>query len=151
MAKILVGYYGDDPYDHDSHVSEWGRTVLRDDEHEKVLIDKYTEQLGELFASKRLCWYHVFLIDLSPQGATSSSIVSKYAPLKQRIVLNEAAKEDMLKAKTKRKSFDEVVVDMVNLAAAPPPVMPAAFFAPQGGAVGVGNQINMWYDEAPNP
>ena len=112
MAKMMCAYYGDDPYDHDNRISEWARIVIENDEMEETFLKKYTDQMTELFDRKRIVWYHIFLLDMSIDGVISKTLAFRYAPLRQRIVLNEVAKEDMLKAKTKRKSFDQVVEEI---------------------------------------
>lgn len=134
MAKMMCAYYGDDPYDHDNRISEWARIVIENTEMEETFLKKYTDQMTELFDRKRICWYHIFLLDMTIEGVTSKTLAFRYAKLRERIVLNEAAKEDMLKAKTKRKSFDQVVEEFQAV----PPA-----FAPQN-VVGNGIQYAMF-------
>lgn len=112
MAKIMCAYYGDDPYDHDNRVSEWARVPVPTEDEEAVFAKKYIEQMNELLERKRINWYNIFVLEMTKDGVTSHPVESRYLPLRQRIVLNEAAKEDMLKAKTKRKSFDQVVEEI---------------------------------------
>ena len=124
MVKLICAFYGDDVYDHDNKINDWGRVRIDSDDEQKIYLDKYTEQLDELFIRKRICWYNIFLLEMSEKEVVSTPLLCKYAPLRQRIVLNEVAKEDMLKAKTKCKSFDEIVEEVQAAAvfAAPPVV-----------------------------
>jgi hypothetical protein len=107
MGKLLVGYYGDDVYDHDNSVCEWGRTPI-DDTNAEEMETKYVETLSELYNRKRICWFHVLVLEMDREGSKSTTVVAQYRPLRHRIVLNEAAKEDMKNLKIKPKQLLEV-------------------------------------------
>ena len=107
MAKYLVAYYGDNPYDHDTSASEWGRTPITP-EDEKSFTEKYISQMTDLYNRKRIVWYHIMMLDFDANGSSSTTVEAKYRPLRHKIILNEAAKEDMKKAKVK------VKMDMFN-------------------------------------
>jgi hypothetical protein len=107
MAKYLVAYYGDNPYDHDTNACEWGRTPITP-EDEKSFVEKYISQMTELYNRKRIVWYHIMMLTFDANGSSSVTVDAKYRPLRHKIILNEAAKEDMKKAKVR------VKMDMFN-------------------------------------
>jgi hypothetical protein len=128
MPKFCLAYYGDDPYNHDKSLSEWGRYYLKG-EDDNAVLERQTQQLEELFRKKRIAWYKVIVLDLTEAGDSFEVVAAKYHPLRHKIILNEEAKLDVENRK-KEVKFQ----DLWNPAIAPQAVVD----------VPVG--INMWGD-----
>jgi xylose isomerase len=104
MRKLCLAYYGDDHYNHERSTNEWGRYYLNTAEDIEFIPKRQQEQLFELFRKKRIAWYKILLVTLSPDGDSLETFASEYHPLRHRIVLNEQAKADMEKVKITTKT-----------------------------------------------
>lgn len=102
MRKLCLAYYGDDHYNHERSTNEWGRYYLNTAEDIEFIPKRQQEQLFELFRKKRIAWYKILLVTLSPEADTVETFASEYHPLRHRIVLNEQAKADMEKGKASK-------------------------------------------------
>jgi hypothetical protein len=148
MVKLLQAYVGEDFYNHEESVHRYSVSQLYPNAVVEPIIEELKGKLVKDFVKKRWAWYHIYVIEMSPEGVNTVSIASEYAKLKQRIILNEEAKPNHKDAPIPKKPyagwaglFNQPVIH----------ANPAAFFAPPVQPFPAGVEVHVDADVPVHP
>lgn len=146
MVKLLQAYVGEDFYDHEQSVHRYSVSQLYPNIDEAPVIEDLKNRLVKDFVKKRWAWYHIYIVEMSPEGVNITSVACEYAKLKQRIILNEEAKPKNKDVKIAKKPYDgwAGLFDQ-------PVANPAAFFAPPVQPFPAGVEVHVDADVPVHP